>query len=94
MRLWDRVGWIEVDEGIRHVARMHAPNCWRHCRPRFAFVATSTAAEEEEKVTEVGRICESASGRCIGKVKVQLLVVVLASIDCYASYRIETRARK
>jgi hypothetical protein len=62
MRLWNRVCWIEVDEGIRHVARMHAPYCWRHCRPRRLWQVSlaMSAGEEEMKGIEVVRIGECA----------------------------------
>jgi hypothetical protein len=66
MRLRDRVGGIEMDEGIRHVAGMHAPNCWRHCRPRGLWrvsLATSADAEDMKRVGVV-RIAASESCSC------------------------------
>jgi hypothetical protein len=53
MRLWNRVGGIEVHEGIRHVARMHAPNCWRHCRPRNLYLTAPVDVEGTTRIEAV-----------------------------------------
>lgn len=56
VRLRDRVRRVEVSEGIRHVARVHAAHGWRHLGPNAWSDRECKSGGEGKETSEVGVI--------------------------------------